>query len=228
MYGIVLMAALSGNADGRVQEASTNSMYHLTQEYRFRRGHGCCGGGCYGGGCCGGCYGGCWGGTVSPAYGCCGGRAYSGYAVPAPGVYRSYYGPPIYPAATPAAPAPLPSDRAGDFNGEQPRVNQSRTAPASALNGQFQEVDPARALLVVHVPENAKVFIGGRPTQSTGETRTYVSPPLPTNGEYRYTVRAELVREGRTIATGKEVTVRAGQPSQVTLDMSAFAPEPKP
>jgi uncharacterized protein (TIGR03000 family) len=84
----------------------------------------------------------------------------------------------------------------------------------------------SRALIVVKVPEAAKVFIGGQPTTSTGETRTFVSPPLP-DGEYHYTVRAELLQDGRRIATGKEVTVRAGQSSEVTLDLAAFAPPPR-
>jgi uncharacterized protein (TIGR03000 family) len=82
-------------------------------------------------------------------------------------------------------------------------------------------------LLIVRVPENAKVFIEDKPTQSTGDTRTYVSPPLPPSGEFHYTVRAEIVREGQTIAAGKAVTVRAGRPTQVTFDMPAFKPEPK-
>jgi uncharacterized protein (TIGR03000 family) len=227
MYAIVLMAALSGNADDRVQEGAGNSLYHQTHEYRFRRGHGCCGGGCYGGsygGCCGGSYGGCHSGYVSPGYGCCGGRAYSAGAMAGPAPYRSYYGPPAYPATSYA---PLPSDRAGDFRVEQPRRDQAEIAPA-AWSEQVRGNAPASAMLVVNVPENAKVFIDDKPTQSTGETRTYVSPPLPPTGEFHYTVRAEIVREGRTIATGKQVTVRAGQPSQVTLDMSAFAPGPKP
>jgi uncharacterized protein (TIGR03000 family) len=122
-------------------------------------------------------------------------------------------------------------------------ANESGVQPRSALaprerdqNRESRQIYPedrtqsaaaSRALIVVKVPEAANVYIDGQSTVSTGETRTFVSPPLP-NGEYHYMVRAELLQDGRRITTGREVTVRAGQSSEVTFDLSAFTPLPRP
>jgi len=159
---------------------------------------------------------------------------YSGYTS-APQAYRSYYsGPQAIPPGSTVRLAPLPSDRAGDLNDEsggQPRSapaprEQNRESRQIYPEDRTQSVAASRATIVVNVPEAAKVFIDGQPTVSTGETRTFVSPPLP-NGEYHYTVRAELMQDGRRITTGKQVTVHAGQSSALTLDLSAFTPLPR-
>jgi uncharacterized protein (TIGR02246 family) len=51
---------------------------------------------------------------------------------------------------------------------------------------------------VVRLPADATLEIDGNKTQETGAVRTFVTPPLPTGGHYRYTLKAT--------SQGKEVT----------------------
>ena len=77
------------------------------------------------------------------------------------------------------------------------------------------------ATLVVTLPEDAKLTIGGEETTSTSANRVFVTPALEQGKEYEYTLKAQVVRDGKTqIATAK-VTVRPGQTSQVELKVPA-------
>jgi uncharacterized protein (TIGR03000 family) len=73
------------------------------------------------------------------------------------------------------------------------------------------------ALLVVRLPANARLFIDGEPTRAPGDTRRFISPPLPPGRSYHYVLRAEVVRNGRTYSERREVTVRPGAESEVRL-----------
>ena len=57
------------------------------------------------------------------------------------------------------------------------------------------------------------------PTSSTSALRTFVTPPLDPAKAYSYTLKAEAVRDGRTVSTTKEITVRAGQETDATLNL---------
>jgi uncharacterized protein (TIGR03000 family) len=239
MYELVLMMALSNSpgTTGVQPEADTLAVktygLHGHQEYRHRR-RGCCGGcyggygGCYGGGyggcmggyggygCYGGGYGGCMGGYGG--YGCTGGYAmyggsggvyasfgdssgfggYAGYSTSSPMMYSSAYGP--------GYSMPLTNFNQNSF-GAQPSVNENRT-------------DANQATLVVDLPANAKLLIDGQPTQLTSATRTFITPPLKPGQEYYYDLKAELNRDGKTLAATKRVTIRPGQESRVRLDFS--------
>lgn len=77
------------------------------------------------------------------------------------------------------------------------------------------------ATLVVSLPEDAKLTIDGESTSSTSAQRVFVSPALELGKEYEYTLKAEVLRDGKTqIATAK-VTVRPGETSQVELKVPA-------
>ena len=77
------------------------------------------------------------------------------------------------------------------------------------------------------LPADAKLSVDGTVTRSTGETRSFMSPPMQAGKEFRYTIRAELERDGKMTSADKEVTVRAGQETVVQLDPSSFTPESK-
>src|ERR1700694_5924038 len=38
--------------------------------------------------------------------------------------------------------------------------------------------DPNKALLIAHLPENARLWFEGEPTRQTGDLREFLSPPL--------------------------------------------------
>ena len=176
---------------------------------------GCCGGGHHGHhhghhhGCCGGGYGccgydsGCCGGGYGYSYGCCGGWSSGccgggyGYGAPswgAPGGMMA----PAGPAAPGAPPADLPKD------GKKTSLN----APAT---------------IVVNLPADATLTIDGQATTSTSENRTFISPELAAGRDFSYTLRAEIIRDGRTLSVTEQVSVRAGEETTLSLPMAKFA-----
>jgi uncharacterized protein (TIGR03000 family) len=73
-------------------------------------------------------------------------------------------------------------------------------------------------LLAVSVPEDAKIYVNGQPTSSTGSQRQYVSRDLKNGFNYSYEVRAEVVRDGKAIEQLKKVNVRAGETANLAFD----------
>jgi uncharacterized protein (TIGR03000 family) len=67
------------------------------------------------------------------------------------------------------------------------------------------------ALLTVSVPAEAKVFINGNATTSTGTQRQYISRGLKAGSRYNYEVRAEYVKDGQPVTDTKSVTLSAGE-----------------
>src|SRR5205823_11966785 len=59
-------------------------------------------------------------------------------------------------------------------------------------------VEPAPATIVVTLPTEAKLTVDGNPTTSTSDRRVFVSPALDRGMEYFYTLKAEVVRDGKT------------------------------
>jgi len=74
------------------------------------------------------------------------------------------------------------------------------------------------AQVLVIVPENAEVWFEGVQTRQTGSQRTFWSPVLTPGKTYSYTLRAEMKRDGRPRNVKKTIDVRAGQPTEVTLN----------
>ena len=77
---------------------------------------------------------------------------------------------------------------------------------------------PAPAVLIVSLPADANLRIDGEPTTSTSARRVFVSPNLNPGRDFHYNLKAEFVRDGRTVTVSKEVAVRAGNQTQVTLE----------
>ncbi len=65
--------------------------------------------------------------------------------------------------------------------------------------------------------------IDGEATTSTSTQRVFVSPELNAGRDYHYTLRAEFVKEGKTVKVSKEVAVQAGSETRVTLDAENVA-----
>src|SRR5271165_2637823 len=70
----------------------------------------------------------------------------------------------------------------------------AHAAPGSALAGDGKEI----ISFEVRVPAGALLEIDGNKTTSTGELRTFQTPPLKVGGRYGYVLKAT--------ANGKEVT----------------------
>jgi uncharacterized protein (TIGR03000 family) len=89
-----------------------------------------------------------------------------------------------------------------------------------------QNVTPSpadSALITVHVPADAEVFVNGYRTSSTGEQRRFVSRGLSADRARSYEVSAVLRRNGRPMVETKVVRLHGGQQAELT-----FAMKPKP
>jgi uncharacterized protein (TIGR03000 family) len=172
-------------------------------------GHGCCGGGhgLFGGhGCCGGGHGlfgghghGCCGGS-----GCCGGYACSGGY----GCSGSW--------------GCAGSGCAGGWNCGGCAGGVMYGVPGTEMKKEKEEEISAPATLVVKLPADARLLIDGNVTTSTSDVRTFRTPVLPA-GEFRYTLQAEIVRDGKTLTLTKNVNVRAGAETTLTFDAAEMA-----
>jgi uncharacterized protein (TIGR03000 family) len=76
-------------------------------------------------------------------------------------------------------------------------------------------------VLTVSVPADARVFVNGKSTTSTGTQRHFVSRGLRNGYKYAYEVRVEVVRDGRTIDDVKNVELRAGENSRLAFNLGA-------
>ncbi len=91
----------------------------------------------------------------------------------------------------------------------------------------YRSMDGAQtALLNVSVPADAKIYVNGVETTSTGTQRQYVSRGLQSGNRYAYEVRAEMTRDGSTVTETKNVTLGPGELAGLAfnLDGSKDAP----
>jgi uncharacterized protein (TIGR03000 family) len=77
---------------------------------------------------------------------------------------------------------------------------------------------PAPATIIVELPADASLTVDDTATVSTSARRVFLSPELNPGREYNYTLKAEFVRDGKTVSMTKIVTVSAGNESKVTFE----------
>ncbi|MFT7641878.1 MAG: hypothetical protein ACI9G1_003629, partial [Pirellulaceae bacterium] len=73
--------------------------------------------------------------------------------------------------------------------------------------------------ITVTVPSDAKIFVNGHRTTSTGEFRQYVSRNLRGSAGYTYQIRAEMEVDGQVVQDTREVSLRAGQIKHVSFSL---------
>lgn len=78
----------------------------------------------------------------------------------------------------------------------------------------------SQATLIVSLPADAKLYIEDQPTSSVSSVRTFVSPTLEAGKNYFYNLRAEVVRDGKTISMTRQVTVHAGETINTSFDFA--------
>ncbi len=78
----------------------------------------------------------------------------------------------------------------------------------------------APATIIVSLPAEARLTVDGNATSSTSERRTLVTPAIETGADFVYTLRAEIVRDGRTVVETQLVTVRGGETTNVPFTFS--------
>ena len=83
--------------------------------------------------------------------------------------------------------------------------------------------DSDSVLLTVSVPADAKVFVNGQSTRSTGELRQYHLAVFSRPPSIAYRVRAEFVRDGKPISEEKTVQLTAGQTGSLAFSAAPNA-----
>jgi uncharacterized protein (TIGR03000 family) len=92
---------------------------------------------------------------------------------------------------------------------QQQPATQAATESQSFYSGATNNRD---VLLRLQVPADAKVWIDGTLTNSTGESRSYLSPPLNAGQNYSYQIRVQSGAGDQT----RTVPVRSGD--RINLD----------
>ncbi len=72
-------------------------------------------------------------------------------------------------------------------------------------------------VLTVWVPYDAKVTVNGLATKSTGSRRQFVSYGLKAGLSYKYVVKAQVVRDGKTVEDTQTAVLTAGQVTAVAF-----------
>jgi uncharacterized protein (TIGR03000 family) len=80
---------------------------------------------------------------------------------------------------------------------------------------ELSEDRPAPARVVVKLPGDAKLYVDGTLIPLTSATRSFETPKLQPNQLYYYTVKAEVVRDGKTRSDSKRVVLEAGKQASV-------------
>jgi uncharacterized protein (TIGR03000 family) len=93
--------------------------------------------------------------------------------------------------------------------------------PIKKPKGDKESKVPAPATIVVTLPAEAKLSIDDAATQATSATRVFASPALERGKDFYYTLKAEVVRDGKTVTASKRVAVHAGEETKVSLEFPA-------
>jgi uncharacterized protein (TIGR03000 family) len=75
---------------------------------------------------------------------------------------------------------------------------------------QKNEEAPEKALIVAHVPEDARIWFEDEPTNQTGTLRQFLSPPLTPGKNYTYTVRVQWPEDGKWVSQVHSFPIHAG------------------
>jgi uncharacterized protein (TIGR03000 family) len=108
------------------------------------------------------------------------------------------------PAAVPVASTSVPS---------VPLARVSMPAAPAATQVAVTE----SAQITVRLPAEARLWVDGTPCPLTSDTRSFATPKLETGRQYVYTMRAEVVRDGQTVAQTQRVVLGAGRQVNVTF-----------
>jgi uncharacterized protein (TIGR03000 family) len=93
----------------------------------------------------------------------------------------------------------------------------------AAAGAALAQQAPNDALIVVRVPADATLTVGGQETTSRGSERRFVSPDLTPGSSYSYELVATWQQGGKEMKVTRTVSFRAGQ--IVTIDLRSAAPQ---
>jgi uncharacterized protein (TIGR03000 family) len=86
----------------------------------------------------------------------------------------------------------------------------------ASADGRAPQAAPAQ--IRVRLPENARLFVDSVPTNSTSSVRNLATPPLEGGKDFTYTLTASIMRDQKEMKLEKQVTVRAGETTEVSIE----------
>jgi uncharacterized protein (TIGR03000 family) len=111
----------------------------------------------------------------------------------------------------------------GGYHGGCSTCGVSGGGSAGCVGGvcQMPYAAPERrhAMLNVTLPADAVLLVDDYRTTSTTGQRLLTTPPLESGKDFHYTLTASVVRDGKTETVTKKVTVRAGETTEVKLEV---------
>jgi uncharacterized protein (TIGR03000 family) len=186
------------------------------------------GGGHFGGGHFGGFRGGHFGGFRGGHFG--GFRGFRGGYLYRPyyhnyGYYRRNYYPryygyyPYYYNSYPYYSGSSGYDSGYDGSYYQPEL-PSDAYPGSERSSAYPPAEAdTTAHVTVKVPADARLWVDGKPTTSTGTVRQFISPALTPGRRYAYDLRARWKEHGREVTQTRQVVVTAGADVRVDFPL---------
>lgn len=127
----------------------------------------------------------------------------------------------------PAPKAETPTGSAPGTLFPKPAEKAPPTFNPVVVPGKVEAPRTGSGMIAVHVPEQAKVYINGKPTTSIGARREYVSFGLEDGNTYRYEVQVLVppAQAGQQWSTmTKVVTITAGQESHLSF-LNSLSPD---
>jgi uncharacterized protein (TIGR03000 family) len=75
----------------------------------------------------------------------------------------------------------------------------------------------------LQVPADARIWFDNEETVQTGSSRDFITPPIPTGGQYTYAIRVEWTENGRQVESTRRIKVQAGDRVELDLRMPTLA-----
>jgi uncharacterized protein (TIGR03000 family) len=85
------------------------------------------------------------------------------------------------------------------------------------FSGATARADDKVAVLVVKLPADAQLEIGGFKSKQTGEVRKFESPALAPGKKYSYLLKATWMADGKEVVREAKVTLAAGQTEEIDV-----------
>ena len=105
------------------------------------------------------------------------------------------------------------------FAPQMPTVLTSLRGPGlSVIEDQPATPEEGFAYVVVQLPEDATLYLGGSKTSVSGEVRKFKIPVSDNGKEYSYKIRAELTRHGQTYVAESTETLIVGKTVSIKVN----------
>lgn len=133
--------------------------------------------------------------------------------------FHTFHTPPLQPGQRYFYTLRAEAKRNGEMVSETRQVIVEAGRTSQVAFGSFDTANrAASAQVTVHLPEEARLYVDGQLVPLRSTKRTFSTPKLEAGRRYYYTLRAEIVRSGETIADSQRVIVEAGKEVEVRFD----------